>query len=111
LAAAIASYNDEAFLSFTKDKIYEAKDMIMGAVKANGLSALPSSTNFVFVDLGKGDADLFRAAMAEKDVLIRGTYRTYTNWSRVSTGKIADVQRYVDAMPGALETMYKQQNI
>ena len=110
LAAAIASYNDDAFIRFSKDKIYEAKDMIMSAVKENGLTALPSSTNFIFVDLGKGDADLFRAAMAEKNVLIRGTYRTYTNWSRVSTGKIADVKRYVDAMPYALETMYKHQN-
>lgn len=110
LAAAIASYNDEAFLTFTKEKIYEAKGKVMDAVKANGLTALPSSTNFIFVDLGKGDAELFRAAMAQKDVLIRGTYRTYTNWSRVSMGKMADVQRYIDTIPYALETMYKQQN-
>ena len=110
LAAAIAGFNDEAFIRFSKEKIYEAKDMIMTAVKQNGLTALPSSTNFIFVDLGKGDADLFREAMAEQNVLIRGTYRTYTNWSRVSTGKIADVKRYVDAMPVALETMYKRQH-
>jgi histidinol-phosphate aminotransferase len=110
LAAAIASYNDDAFLTFSKDKIIEAKEMVMDAVKANGLTALPSSTNFIFVNLGKGDADLFQTAMAEKDVHIRGTYRTYSNWSRVSMGKIPDVQRYVDAMPGALEAMYKKQS-
>ncbi|WP_282146585.1 pyridoxal phosphate-dependent aminotransferase [Alteromonas stellipolaris] len=110
LAAAIASYNDEAFLTFVKDKVVEAKGLVMDGLKANGLTALPSSTNFVFVDLGKGDAELFRAAMAEKDIHIRGIYRTYTNWSRVSMGKIADVQRYVDAIPQALETMTKKQN-
>ena len=110
LAAAIASYNDDAFLTFSKDKIIEAKGMVMDAVKANGLTALPSSTNFIFVNLGKGDADLFQAAMADKDVHIRGTYRTYSNWSRVSMGKIPDVQRYVDAMPSALEAMYKKQS-
>jgi len=110
LAAAIASYNDDAFLTFSKDKIIEAKEMVMDAVKANGLTALPSSTNFIFVNLGKGDADLFQTAMAEKDIHIRGTYRTYSNWSRVSMGKIPDVQRYVDAMPGALEAMYKKQS-
>lgn len=110
LAAAIASYNDEAFLTFVKDKVIEAKGLVMDGLKANGLTALPSSTNFIFVDLGKGDAELFRAAMAEKDIHIRGIYRTYTNWSRVSMGKIADVQRYVDAIPQALETMTKKQN-
>jgi histidinol-phosphate aminotransferase len=110
LAAAIASYNDDAFITFSKEKIVEAKGLVMDALKANGLSALPSSTNFIFVDLGKGDADLFQAAMAEKAVLIRGTYRSYTNWSRVSMGKIPDVKRYIDAIPSSLEAMYKKQN-
>ena len=49
--------------------------------------------------------------MAERDVLIRGIYRTYTNWSRVSMGKIADVQRYIDTMPYALDKMTKMQNV
>mgnify|MGYP000895818470 CR=1 FL=1 len=110
LAAAIASYNDDAFLTFSKEKIYEGKSMVMDAVKANGLTALPSSTNFIFVNLGDGNAEYFRQAMAEQDVLIRGIYRTYDNWSRVSMGKIGDVKRYVDAMPSALEKMYTMQN-
>lgn len=108
LAAAIASYNDKAFLSFSKDKIEEAKGMIYGALKANGLTALPSSTNFVYVNLGDGDANTFQQAMAEQNVLIKGQYRTYDKWSRVSTGKIEDVQMYVDAVPKALDAMYKK---
>ena len=84
--------------------------MVMDALKVNGLTALESSTNFIFVNLGDGNADAFRQAMADKGVLIRGIYRDYTNWSRVSMGRIADVQRYVDAIPEALETMYKTQN-
>lgn len=105
LAAAIASYQDQGFLRFSKDKIIEAKDLIYGALKENGLQALPSSTNFVFVDLGKSNADEFRAAMEKQNVLIRGIYRDYTNWSRVSTGKIEDVKMYVNAMPKALESI------
>ena len=103
LAAAIASYNDDAFLKMSKSKIVEGREMILSAVKANGLTALPSQTNFVFVDLGKGNAEIFRQKMAEQNVLIRGIYRDYNNWSRVSTGMISDVQMYVDAMPKALE--------
>ncbi|GLR70213.1 pyridoxal phosphate-dependent aminotransferase [Agaribacter marinus] len=108
LAAAIASFNDQAFMSFSRDKIAEAKGIIYDAVKANGLTALPSSTNFVFVNLGKdGDANTFRKAMEKENILIRGQYRTYKPWSRVSAGRIADVKRYAAAMPKALEAMAK----
>jgi histidinol-phosphate aminotransferase len=110
LAAAIASYNDDAFLTFSKDKILQGRAMVMDAVKANGLTAASSSTNFVFVNLGSGNAEHFRRAMAEKDILIRGIYRSYNNWSRVSMGTISDVQRYIDAIPEALEKMEKAQN-
>jgi histidinol-phosphate aminotransferase len=41
--------------------------------------------------------------MEKRNVYIRGIYRDYTNWSRVSMGKIADVQMYIDALPAALE--------
>ncbi|MBU2876516.1 MULTISPECIES: pyridoxal phosphate-dependent aminotransferase [Alteromonadaceae] len=108
LAAAIASYHDEGFKTFSRDKVMEAKGIIQSAVKANGLTALPSSTNFVFVNLGEnGDANAFRKAMEKQNVLIRGQYRTYKPWSRVSTGIIKDVQMYADAMPKALDEMYK----
>ncbi len=105
VAGAIASYDDEVFLAYSKAKILEGREMVMAAVKANGLSALDSQTNFIFVDLGQSDAEKFRAEMAKSNVLIRGVYRDYTNWSRVSMGKIEDVQKYVDAMPKALDAI------
>lgn len=105
LAAAITSYNDEGFLRFSKDKANEAKAMVSAALKQNGLTALPSSTNFMFVDLGKSNANDFQKAMEAQKVMIRGVYRDYTNWSRVSMGKIEDVQMYVDALPKALEAI------
>jgi histidinol-phosphate aminotransferase len=107
LAAAIASFNDEAFLTYSKEKIIEGRSMVFDAVKANGLTALPSTTSFVFVNLGNGNAEVFRQKMAEQNVMIRGIYQDYTNWSRVSMGRIEDVQKYVNAMPIALEAMYQ----
>ena len=103
VAGALASYNDEVFTQYSRKKIVEAREMVVDALKQNGLTALPSQTNFMFVDLGKGDAEKFRAAMEKRNVYIRGIYRDYTNWSRVSMGKIADVQMYIDAIPESLE--------
>lgn len=109
LAAAIASYNDEAFLKYSKQKVVQCKEMVLAGLKANGLQALPSETNFMFVDLKDGNAEIFRQKMAEEKVHIRGIYRDYNNWSRVSMGKVEDVARYVEAIPKALEAMYKEQ--
>jgi histidinol-phosphate aminotransferase len=105
VAGAIASYQDEAFLAYSKAKIVEGREMVAAAIKENGLYALPSQTNFMFVDLGKLNAEKFRVAMAERNVLIRGIYRDYTNWSRVSMGKLEDVEMYAKAMPYALDAI------
>jgi histidinol-phosphate aminotransferase len=97
LAAAIASYNDTAFLTFSKQKIVEARGIIMDAVKKAGLMALPSQTNFLFVKVA--DANAVQKAMASQKIMIRGAYGKWTQWSRVSTGRIEDVKRYAMALP------------
>lgn len=102
LAAAIASYEDTAFMDASRSKIREGREMVYAALKENGLSGLPSQTNFIFADLGSINAQAFREAMEKENVLIRGIYRDYTNWSRVSMGKLEHVQMYVDALPKVL---------
>lgn len=105
VAAAIASYNDEGFLTYSKSKVVEAREMVMAAVTNAGLKPLPSATNFVFVNLGDMNAQTFREKMQERNVYIRGIYGQYTNWSRVSMGHIHDVEKYVAALPAVVEEM------
>ena len=45
--------------------------------------------------------------MKKQNILIRGIYRDYNNWSRVSMGRIEDVQMYVDEMPKVLDALSK----
>ncbi|MFN3990531.1 MAG: pyridoxal phosphate-dependent aminotransferase [Erythrobacter sp.] len=97
LAAAIASFNDTAFLAQSRAMVLEGREMIMDAVKKAGLTALPSQTNFVFVKVP--DANALRDAMASKGIAIRGAYGDLTGYSRVSTGKLEDVARYTAALP------------
>ena len=97
LAAAIASINDTAFMAFSKNRILEGRGMILDAVRKAGLEALPSQANFVFVRVP--DANTVKARMAERGIIIRGAYGKWTQWSRVSTGKIEDVRRYAAALP------------
>jgi len=105
MAAAVASYNDHGFLEMSRSRIVEGRDMVTSAVQAVGLRALPSATNFVFVDLGALNAEDFRQEMAQRNVLIRGIYGDYRNWSRVSMGRLEDVARYVKALPEVLDRL------
>jgi len=105
LAAAIASYEDHEFMDFCRSKVKEAREMVGAAVKEHGLTALPSVTNFMFVDLGDLNAETFRQEMAREKVLIRGIYRDYTHWSRVSMGLLEDVEQYTKALPKVLYRM------
>ena len=102
VAGALESFNDSAFLEYSKSKIVEGRAMIAEATSSHDLFALPSQTNFVFVDLGHRNAEKFRVAMQKRNVMIRGVYRDYTQWSRVSMGRLEDIQMYVDALPAAL---------
>ena len=61
VAAAVASYNDNEFLEYSKAKIVEAREMVAEALKQNALTALPSATNFMFVNLGDKNAESFRS--------------------------------------------------
>jgi histidinol-phosphate aminotransferase len=100
LAAAIASFNDETFMAFSKSRIVEGREMIFAAARKAGADVLPSQVNFVFVRVP--DANAVKAYMAERGIIIRGAYGKWKNWSRVSTGKLEDVRRYAAALPGAL---------
>jgi histidinol-phosphate aminotransferase len=100
LAAAIASFDDTAFMAFSKNRILEGRAMILDTTKRLGLETLPSQANFVFVRVP--DADALKAQMAERGIIIRGAYGKWKNWSRVSTGKIEDVRRYAAALPQVL---------
>jgi len=103
VAGAIASLNDEEFVAYSRGKIREAREMIVDAVVENGLTAAPSVTSFVYVNLGDADANAFQAAMRERNILIRGVYQDYTAWSRVSAGMLEDVEKYVRALPDVLD--------
>lgn len=93
-AAALASYQDEAFIEYSRSKIKEGREMVTDLFKRMEIPYLESQTNFVYADIGR-DADEFQAKMRARNVLIRGTYQPYTTWSRVSMGKLEDLEKFV----------------
>lgn len=100
-AAAIGCYNDEAFLAHSRSKIVEGREMVMATLDTLGLEALPSQTNFVYFKSGRPANDV-QAALGERDISIRGQYMDYADWSRVSMGRLEDVERFCKALPAVV---------
>jgi histidinol-phosphate aminotransferase len=64
--------------------------MVNATFRRHGIEPLASQTNFVYANIGR-NADRFAAAMAEKNVMIRGVYKGYDTYSRVSMGRIEEL--------------------
>ncbi len=90
-AAAIASIDDEAFLNYSKRKIREGRELVSDVFRRHEVPYVQSRANFVYGNIGR-DAEAFRARMQERNVYIRGIYAPYTTWSRVSMGRMEDLE-------------------
>jgi histidinol-phosphate aminotransferase len=72
-AAALAALADQDYLADTRSKVQTARLRIAGIATDNGLTVLPSATNFVAIDCGR-DGDFARrvlAALIKRDVFVR----------------------------------------
>ena len=104
-AAALASLADRAHLASVVDRIAAAREEIGRIARANGLTALPSATNFVAVDCGR-DGAFARGVLeglARRGVFIRMPgVAPLDRCIRVSCGTEADLALLADAIPVAL---------
>jgi len=100
-AAALGCYNDEAFLDMSRRKIVEGREMVTTTLDALGLPYLPSQTNFVYFKSGQPANDV-QKAMMDRKISVRGQYMDYADWTRVSMGKLEDVERFCKALPEVL---------
>ena len=91
LYAAYHSYLDEDFIAFSRDKILQGRQMVNATFRRHGIESLPSQTNFVYADIQR-DADVFKAKMAARNIKIRGIYEGYDTYSRVSMGRIEELE-------------------
>ncbi len=104
-AAALAALADQAWLSETQVRIAAARDRIGQIAQENGLSALPSATNFVAIDCGR-DADFATAVLnglIEQGIFVRMPFAAPQNRCiRISCGKTGDLDLFDAALPVAL---------
>lgn len=104
-AAALAALEDREWLAHVIGAVDHAKARIGEIAAANGLTALPSATNFVAVDCGR-DGAFARAVLdglIARDLFVRKPWLApMDRCIRLSAGTDADLDLLAAAMPGAL---------
>lgn len=104
-AGALAALRDQAWLAGTIAKVDAARTRIAQIGTANGLTALPSATNFVALDTGLDGpfARAIVAGLAEEGVFIRMPgVPPLDRCIRVSCGPDAELDLFAQALPQVL---------
>lgn len=106
-AGALAALQDQAWLDQTRARVATARDRIAEIAADNGLTTLPSATNFVAMDCGRDGAfaQAVLQALIAKDIFVRMPFVAPQNRCiRVSAGPDDLMQLFAEALPKALAT-------
>lgn len=107
-AGALAALNDQDWLDRILTEVAAARIRIGQIAQDNGLTPLPSATNFVAIDCGRDGAFARRllAALADEGIFARmpGT-APMDRCIRVSCGPAPELAAFAEALPRALRTI------
>ncbi|MCX7695031.1 MAG: histidinol-phosphate transaminase [Caloramator sp.] len=96
--AGIAALKDEEFLKFVVEKNEEGRQYYYKEFIRLGLQYIESQANFVMVDTGKDDMDVFNKLL-RKGVIVRPGYLfDMKGWLRVTVGTMEQCQRFVKSL-------------
>jgi histidinol-phosphate aminotransferase len=101
LQAALASYNDKAFLQSTRASILADRARVHAAIDKLGLPRTEAQGNFVFFDT-RVPLQGYRDRMLAQGIKVGRPFAGYDTWSRVSIGRTEEVDRFLAALPAAL---------
>lgn len=104
-AAALAALQDQAYLGKILDQVTQARAQLADIARENGLSPLPSATNFLTIDTRRDGAfaQAVMTQLAARDVFIRMPFVAPQNRClRISCGPTTELELLAQALPDAL---------
>ncbi|MEM8776331.1 MAG: pyridoxal phosphate-dependent aminotransferase [Pseudomonadota bacterium] len=111
---ALASLQDQAWLGETYTAVKKARVRIAKIATQNGLTSLPSATNFVAIDCGADGAfaDAVLHALTHLSVFVRKpSVPPQDRYIRVTCGPASDLDVLEAALPKALKIAKEQQKL
>lgn len=95
LAAALASLNDEAFVSYSRKQINKTKEFVYAELNKSGISYIPSHTNFLYYSLTTYKGDDWRKDLANNNINAGGIVEQNGKWARISVGTMEEMQHFI----------------
>lgn len=87
---------DHAFKEFSLAKNKECKELIYSVLDKHGMKYLKSHANFVFFHTGRPIQEI-QTQFKDQGITVGRAFAPYMDWCRISTGKVEEVQQFVDA--------------
>jgi len=102
---ALEALADQRYLQQTLENVAAARDRIGIIAEENGLSVVPSATNFVAIDCGQGGvfAKKVLDALIARGIFVRMPFVSpQDRCIRLSAGTTEDLDKFAEALPKAL---------
>jgi histidinol-phosphate aminotransferase len=105
-AGALAALADQDWLAAVRTRVIASLQELSAISRANGLTPLPTATNFLTIDCGR-DGSFARATLKgliDQDIFVRMPFvAPHDRCIRVSAGLPADLAAFAAALPRALD--------
>ena len=99
IAAAVASFEDQAYFEAQNKKVIESRDKLTVQLIELGFKVLPSKANFIFVTLPSHDAGELASQLREQGIIVRYFNKPRINqFLRITIGTDEQNQRLVDTL-------------
>ena len=97
IAAAGASFRDEALIEKSRAANRESREMVEAALDELDLERMPTQANFLMHRIN-GDLATYRGRMAEAGFLVGRDFPPMLDWNRLSFGLPEDMGRFCDTL-------------
>ena len=101
LRAALASYRDQRFQQYSREKNEEAKQIVMDALDRMGREYARSDTNFIFFHTGVPISQ-FQAAMEARGIRVGRPFPPYLDWCRLSMARPREMELFAEKVTEVL---------
>ncbi|MDU4395451.1 MAG: histidinol-phosphate transaminase [Acinetobacter ursingii] len=99
IAAAVASFEDQAYFEAQCQKVIQSRDKLVEELKVIGFKVLPSKANFIFVTHPARDAAELATQLREQGVLVRYFNKPRIDqYLRITIGTDQQNQRLVETL-------------
>ncbi|HEY6505722.1 MAG TPA: histidinol-phosphate transaminase [Chitinophagaceae bacterium] len=97
LAGAMASLQDQEFVSFCKKENQKARSVFYSALEKAGMPYINSHTSFVYFDSSPYNKDV-TALLESKQIIGARSFETGSKWLRLSVGTVEEMQQVATAL-------------